>query len=58
MAVEGKVITVLKAAAEQENYSGPQILDSRGGLYLLWSSPTEPALNPGSMDLAGCAVVE
>jgi hypothetical protein len=39
-------------------YSGPQILDSLGGLYLLWSSPVQPALNPGSMDLARGAVIE
>jgi hypothetical protein len=40
------------------NYSGPQILDSPGGLYLLWSSPAQPRPNSGSVDLTGGLVIE
>ena len=35
-----------------------QILDSSGGLYLLWSSPTQPRANAGSVDLPGCPMIE
>ena len=33
-------------------YSGPQELDSPGGLYLLWSSSAQSLLDPGSVDLS------
>ena len=44
--------------AANTNYSGPQIVDSRGAWYLLWSSPVRARGDLGSVDFPGGAVRE